>query len=141
MAETALELKQKGNNAFSAGNFEEAVSHFTAAINLEPVNEVLYCNRSMAYSSLEEWELSVNDAKTVGLRHIFYSYMMISICCQAVQLQSKYEKAYFRLVKGLVSMTNKSSHVLETLTDRICFILDSTGALQRSQNISHCGLQ
>jgi stress-induced-phosphoprotein 1 len=36
----------QGNAAFSAGNFEEAVRHFTAAAELDPSNHVLYSNRS-----------------------------------------------------------------------------------------------
>lgn len=62
---SAAELKQRGNAAFSEGNFNEAISLFSEAIALEPVNEVLYCNRSMAHASLENWEQSVADAKNV----------------------------------------------------------------------------
>ena len=39
MAEAA---KAKGNVAFSAGKFEEAVTHFSEAVALAPENHVLY---------------------------------------------------------------------------------------------------
>ncbi|CAI5504912.1 unnamed protein product, partial [Closterium sp. Naga37s-1] len=38
----ADEAKARGNAAFSAGRFEEAVEHFTDAIKLAPDNHVLY---------------------------------------------------------------------------------------------------
>ena len=38
----------QGNAAFSAGNYAEAVNHFTAAIALDAANHVLYSNRSAA---------------------------------------------------------------------------------------------
>ena len=41
-------LQAKGNAAFSAGAFEEAISFFTSAIELDPTNHVLYSNRSAA---------------------------------------------------------------------------------------------
>jgi stress-induced-phosphoprotein 1 len=65
---SAADLKTKGNAEFSAGNFEQAIQYFSDAIVLEPVNEVLYCNRSMAYASLGNWEQAITDAKTV--RHV-----------------------------------------------------------------------
>ena len=39
---SADELKAKGNASFSAGKFDEAVDHFTAAIEVDPASHVLY---------------------------------------------------------------------------------------------------
>ena len=41
----------EGNKAFSSGKFREAIEHFSAAINLDPSNHVLYSNRSASYVS------------------------------------------------------------------------------------------
>lgn len=43
-----LRVQAKGNAAFSAGNFEEAIKHFTEGINVDGSNHVLYSNRSAA---------------------------------------------------------------------------------------------
>lgn len=65
----AEEAKAKGNAAFSAGRFDEAVRHFTAAIDLAPSNHVLYSNRSAAYASLHRYAEALSDAeKTVELK-------------------------------------------------------------------------
>ncbi|XP_041991501.1 hsp70-Hsp90 organizing protein 3-like [Salvia splendens] len=65
----ADEAKAKGNAAFSAGNFSDAVPHFTDAINLAPTNHVLYSNRSAAYASLNQFSEALSDAeKTVELK-------------------------------------------------------------------------
>jgi tetratricopeptide (TPR) repeat protein len=39
-------VQSKGNASFSSGNFQEAIGHFTAAIELDESNHVLYSNRS-----------------------------------------------------------------------------------------------
>lgn len=66
---SAEELKAKGNAAFSAGKFEEAVEHFTAAITIDPSNHVLYSNRSGAYASLQKYNEALQDAeKTIQLK-------------------------------------------------------------------------
>lgn len=59
------ELKAKGNAAFSAGKFEEAIQHFTNAIAVDPSNHVLYSNRSAALSSLARYEEALGDAEKV----------------------------------------------------------------------------
>ncbi|XP_073055746.1 hsp70-Hsp90 organizing protein 1-like [Primulina eburnea] len=65
----ADEAKAKGNAAFSAGNYTDAVSHFTEAINLAPTNHVLYSNRSAAFASLGNFSEALSDAqKTVELK-------------------------------------------------------------------------
>ncbi|KAJ4800348.1 Hsp70-Hsp90 organizing protein 1 [Rhynchospora pubera] len=63
------EAKAKGNAAFSAGRFEEAIQHFSDAISLAPTNHVLYSNRSAAYASLHRYSEALTDAqKTVELK-------------------------------------------------------------------------
>ncbi|CAI5516547.1 unnamed protein product [Closterium sp. Naga37s-1] len=65
----ADEAKARGNAAFSAGRFEEAVEHFTEAIKLAPDNHVLYSNRSAAHASLHRYGDALADAeRTVELR-------------------------------------------------------------------------
>ncbi|ONK55966.1 uncharacterized protein A4U43_C10F2770 [Asparagus officinalis] len=55
----ADEAKAKGNAAFSAGNFSDAIP---------PSNHVLYSNRSAAYASLGQFSNALSDAeKTVEL--------------------------------------------------------------------------
>ncbi|WJX60425.1 DNA binding protein [Trifolium repens] len=65
----ADEAKAKGNAAFSSGDFETAIRHFSEAIDLSPNNHVLYSNRSAAYASLQKYSDALTDAKkTVELK-------------------------------------------------------------------------
>ncbi|KAL2472458.1 Hsp70-Hsp90 organizing protein 3 [Abeliophyllum distichum] len=65
----AVEAKAKGNAAYAAGNFTDAVRHFTEAINLAATNHVLFSNRSAAYASLNKFSEALSDAqKTVELK-------------------------------------------------------------------------
>lgn len=58
-------LKAQGNKAFQAGQFEEAIKHFTDAINLDPSNHVLYSNRSASHASLSQYDDALQDAEKV----------------------------------------------------------------------------
>ncbi|XP_024541869.1 hsp70-Hsp90 organizing protein 3-like [Selaginella moellendorffii] len=65
----ADEAKARGNAAFSAGNFEEAIKHFSDAVALAGTNHVLYSNRSACYASLHKYQEALEDAKkTVELK-------------------------------------------------------------------------
>lgn len=65
----AEEAKAKGNAAFSARQFEEAIKFFSEAIDLAPTNHVLYSNRSASYASLHRYSDALSDAKkTVELK-------------------------------------------------------------------------
>lgn len=64
----AEEFKSKGNKAFSSGQFQEAIEHFTKAIEIDPQNHVLYSNRSASYASLKKFENALEDAlKTTSI--------------------------------------------------------------------------
>lgn len=59
---SATELKNQGNAAVSAGNYQEAIDLYTKAIELEPSNHVFYSNRSAAYMNLKNPEKALEDA-------------------------------------------------------------------------------
>lgn len=61
-------LKEEGNKALAADNFEEAIAAYTEAINLDPSNHVLFSNRSAAYAKAGKYELALKDAdQTIAL--------------------------------------------------------------------------
>ncbi|KAK2080719.1 hypothetical protein QBZ16_000573 [Prototheca wickerhamii] len=60
---SADELKAKGNAAFSAGKYDEAVEHFSAAIALDGGNHILYSNRSAAHASASRYAEALQDAE------------------------------------------------------------------------------
>jgi stress-induced-phosphoprotein 1 len=82
----ADEAKAKGNAAFSAGKFEEAIEYFAEAIELSPDNHVLYSNRSAAYASLHKYQDALKDAK------------------KTVELKSDWAKGYSRLGAAYVGL-------------------------------------
>ncbi|KAJ2663178.1 Hsp90 cochaperone [Coemansia sp. RSA 1200] len=66
---TANELKAKGNEAFAARNYDEAIKLFTQAIEADPTNHVLYSNRSASLASLKKYEEALEDAeKTIEIK-------------------------------------------------------------------------
>uniref|UniRef100_A0A0C9RGH3 TSA: Wollemia nobilis Ref_Wollemi_Transcript_28244_2339 transcribed RNA sequence n=1 Tax=Wollemia nobilis TaxID=56998 RepID=A0A0C9RGH3_9CONI len=83
MAEAA---KAKGNAAFSVGNFDEAIKHFSEAIALAPSNHVLYSNRSAAYASLHKYVQALEDAK------------------KTVEIKPDWSKGYSRLGAAYVGL-------------------------------------
>eukprot|EP01118_Nematostelium_gracile_P007605 TRINITY_DN2488_c0_g1_i4.p1 TRINITY_DN2488_c0_g1~~TRINITY_DN2488_c0_g1_i4.p1 ORF type:complete len:611 (-),score=213.86 TRINITY_DN2488_c0_g1_i4:24-1787(-) len=69
MSEAAVAAKNKGNEAFSKGQYEDAIKFFTEAINLDSSNHLLYSNRSAAYCSVKQYFDALQDAeKTVSLK-------------------------------------------------------------------------
>jgi len=63
------ELKARGNEAFKASRWDEAIGHFSAAIEVDASNHVLYSNRSAAHASKGDFASALEDAeKCVGLK-------------------------------------------------------------------------
>eukprot|EP01063_Lacrimia_lanifica_P031817 TRINITY_DN5323_c0_g1_i1.p1 TRINITY_DN5323_c0_g1~~TRINITY_DN5323_c0_g1_i1.p1 ORF type:complete len:550 (+),score=319.69 TRINITY_DN5323_c0_g1_i1:53-1702(+) len=56
------ELKAKGNAAFQAKNFPEAIEHFSNAIKIDGKNHVLFSNRSACYASMNIYQKAFEDA-------------------------------------------------------------------------------
>ena len=54
--EAAEAAKAKGNDAYKAKNFEEALGHYTEAISLDGDNIVYYLNRAAVYFAQKDWD-------------------------------------------------------------------------------------
>ncbi|WEJ93453.1 Serine/threonine-protein phosphatase 5 [Yamadazyma tenuis] len=57
----AENLKGKGNAAFASKEYNTAIEHYTAAIELDPQNGVLFSNRAMSYLKLEDFHKALQD--------------------------------------------------------------------------------
>jgi DnaJ family protein C protein 7 len=85
LAADAVVLKEKGNKAFKAKKYDEALRLYHHAIELDVRNPALFLNRSMCYGAQGNWTLSRIDAQ------------------RAIELSPEhYTKAYCRLIKALV---------------------------------------
>lgn len=56
-------LKSQGNQFFSLGLYEQASMMYSEALDLQPKNAVLFCNRSMAYLKLGLADQALEDAE------------------------------------------------------------------------------
>ena len=63
LAKMSAEAKQKGNAAFSGGDYPKAVKQFTMAIRMDKQNHVLFSNRSASYAALGKYEEALADAE------------------------------------------------------------------------------
>lgn len=56
------ELREKGNECVRAGNYAEAVLHYSHAIKLDSTSPQLYSNRSLAFLKLQQYYYALEDA-------------------------------------------------------------------------------
>ncbi|KAK0467907.1 activator of Hsp70 and Hsp90 chaperone [Desarmillaria tabescens] len=56
-------LKDQGNKAFSAKEYDKAINLFSQAIAIDPKNHVLYSNRSAAKAGKKQWAEALADAE------------------------------------------------------------------------------
>ncbi|NWR49811.1 RPAP3 protein, partial [Regulus satrapa] len=77
-AEKALAEKEKGNNYFKQGNFDEAIKCYTRGMHSDPYNPVLPTNRASAFYRMKKFSVAESD------------------CNLALALDKNYVKAYAR---------------------------------------------
>ncbi|NWW80870.1 RPAP3 protein, partial [Climacteris rufus] len=77
-AEKALAEKEKGNNYFKQGNFDEAIKCYTRGMYSDPYNPVLPTNRASAFYRMKKFSVAESD------------------CNLALALDKNYTKAYAR---------------------------------------------
>ncbi|KAH9950093.1 activator of Hsp70 and Hsp90 chaperone [Amylocystis lapponica] len=56
-------LKDQGNKAFQAKDYDKAIDLFSQALALDPTNFVLYSNRSAAKAGKRQWPAALEDAE------------------------------------------------------------------------------
>lgn len=88
-------LKEAGNKAFLAKNYQEAIKQYTAAIGLSP-NHIYYANRANAYLELEKFEECIED------------------CVKAIEIDKSFSKSYYRQAKALINL-QRLTEALEVL--------------------------
>ncbi|NXX51545.1 RPAP3 protein, partial [Tricholaema leucomelas] len=76
--EKALAEKEKGNNYFKQGNFDEAIKCYTRGMHSDPYNPVLPTNRASAFYRMKKYSVAESD------------------CNLALALDKNYTKAYAR---------------------------------------------
>ena len=57
-----LEKVRQSNEAIQRGDFQQAVVLYSEAIALDPVNHILYSNRSAAFVKLGQFQKGLQDA-------------------------------------------------------------------------------
>ena len=62
--EKAEQEKLKGNEAFNAKSYDEAVIYYTRSIQYIE-NAAAYNNRALAYMKLEKWDKVIEDCNNV----------------------------------------------------------------------------
>jgi len=58
----SLALKDSATEAFKGQDYEKAVEDLTAAVALDPSNQVFYSNRSVAFTAMQMYEKALEDA-------------------------------------------------------------------------------
>ncbi|KAM4828387.1 tetratricopeptide repeat protein 12 [Thomomys bottae] len=81
-------LREKGNEAFSRGDYELAIEHYSAGLEKMKDMKVLYTNRAQAYSKLGDYRKVLVD------------------CEWALKCDETYTKAYFHMGKAHLALKN-----------------------------------
>merc|ERR1719498_647279 len=81
-------MKSQGNAYFTFGCYSQATIMYSDAIELQPHNHVLYCNRAMAYLKQDMADLALEDAE------------------RSLEIESSIDniKAYWRKSQALLDM-------------------------------------
>ncbi|TBU30990.1 protein prenylyltransferase [Dichomitus squalens] len=111
--ESPDEVKEKGNAAFKAGKYQEAIEHYSRAIDIRPSEPTFWTNRAAAFMALKRFKPALSD------------------CQQAANLQSAdpQPKTLVRLARCQLS-TGSTAPALSTLRSVLAIDPKNAAALQ-----------
>lgn len=123
--EEAETYKNKGNEAFKAENYEEAISYYTKSIKLaekDSRDSATYLkNRAAAHLKTEEYEKVIQDC-TEALKIIPEDPKALFRRCQAYESLNKYEEAY-RDAKNVFTV-DPSNKAIQPILSRLHVIYE-----------------
>ncbi|XP_071563480.1 protein unc-45 homolog B-like [Temnothorax nylanderi] len=114
---TAEKWKEKGNEEFNKGNWSEALSDYTNALNLVENNAektVYYKNRAAAYLKLNHYENAIEDcdsALKICCNKVLYRR------CQALEALERFEEAH-RDAEIIIS-SDPNNKVIQSVKERL----------------------
>jgi len=94
--EISLEEKQKGNEAFTKGNYPDALKHYSEAIKRNPTDAKIYSNRAACYAKLMEFNMAIRDSdECIRLEPTFVKgYLRKGASLMAIKEFSRASDAY-----------------------------------------------
>ncbi|KAJ9635933.1 hypothetical protein H2201_000069 [Coniosporium apollinis] len=98
MAHIAEQLKQKGNEHFKKGEWQEAEACYSQAIQKNSSNPLLYTNRANVRLKLERWQEVIDD------------------CLRSIDLMRDNMKAYFYLAQAQLAINHPNEALTSALT-------------------------
>ena len=93
MADT---LKDQGNKAFQAKEYDRAIELFSEALKLDSTNFVLFSNRSAAKAGKRDWAGALEDAEQVRSRICKIYADCSSHRSQCIKISPTWSKGYAR---------------------------------------------
>ena len=88
MAHKALALKEEGNRHFAEGNFKEAETCYSKAIQKDSTNAKLFTNRAYMRIKLQSWDACIDD------------------CIKAIELERNNMKGYYYLAQAQIALNH-----------------------------------
>lgn len=113
---SAEDLKRQGNEAFSAGNYIEAINFFSKAIQVDGQNHVLFSNRSACYAALKKYPSALEDAD------------------KCIQLKSDWVKGYIRRGAALHGL-RRYADAAQTYQKGLSFEANNSGCLNGIKDV------
>ncbi|KAG5467068.1 hypothetical protein LSCM1_01249 [Leishmania martiniquensis] len=132
----AEELKARGNEAFAAKRFEDAIVLYDKAIEMDSTNFVYYNNRAAAYHELKNYTKAIEDANaSIAIENNAKAHARIGA---ALWAQMKYREAKEELEMAAALEPSKTSikesiQALEQLINPI----GSTSAYAHRRGVPH----